>query len=165
MHITPNSRTKGFTLIEILVVVAIISLLSSVVLAGVREAKQRAEVNAFVSQLKQVQTALELYRQDYGSYPNVYQNNQKLGQFSKNILSQYLPELNEYLNIDNNVIIYQRYDRNPYYRCSETATNTTYTIRFRKNLTDVSLPFETLLDSNDNEVLFLDSTQYCISGD
>lgn len=60
---------KGFTLIELLVVVAIISLLSSIVLASVREAREKAMLSKTVSEMKSLQTALELYRNEFGVYP------------------------------------------------------------------------------------------------
>jgi prepilin-type N-terminal cleavage/methylation domain-containing protein len=63
---------KGFTLIELLVVVAIISLLSSVLLAGIREAREKAQIRAFRQEVQQLVNALELYRADNGVYP--YEN-------------------------------------------------------------------------------------------
>ena len=63
-------KTKGFTLIELLVVIAIISLLSSVVLAALRDARQKAQLSSIVSQVKQIQNALELYKDSTGNYPS-----------------------------------------------------------------------------------------------
>lgn len=60
---------KGFTLIELLVVIAIISVLSSVVLSSLSEARIKAKNSVRVQQLKQVQTALEIYYANHGSYP------------------------------------------------------------------------------------------------
>lgn len=62
-------KSKGFTLIELLVVIAIISLLSSVVLAALRDARQKAQLSSVVSQVKQIQNALELYKDSTGNYP------------------------------------------------------------------------------------------------
>ncbi len=62
-------KSKGFTLIELLVVVAIISLLSSVVLASVKDARERAQVRSFRTEINQMITALELYKNTYGTYP------------------------------------------------------------------------------------------------
>ena len=53
--------TKGFTLIELLVVIAIIGILSSVVLASLNSARKKGRDARRVSDLKQLQLALELY--------------------------------------------------------------------------------------------------------
>lgn len=65
-----NSK-KGFTLIELLVVISIITLLSSVVLVSLNSARIKGREAKRQLDLKQLQTALELYYQDNGSYPNV----------------------------------------------------------------------------------------------
>lgn len=57
-------KSKGFTLIELLVVVSIISLLSSVILASIRDARQKAEAKAFRQEIMQFVNAVELYRAD-----------------------------------------------------------------------------------------------------
>ncbi len=60
---------KGFTLIELLVVIAIIGLLSTLSIVALGSARQRARDSARLSDLKQVQTALELYFTDGNAYP------------------------------------------------------------------------------------------------
>jgi prepilin-type N-terminal cleavage/methylation domain-containing protein len=62
---------KGFTLIELIVVIAIIGILSSVVLASISTARERARDGARKAMIKQVMNALELYAVDYGNYPVV----------------------------------------------------------------------------------------------
>lgn len=59
----------GFTLIELLVVIAIIGILSSVVLASLNSARTKARDTRRVSDLKQVQVALELYYDANSKYP------------------------------------------------------------------------------------------------
>lgn len=61
---------RAFTLIELLVVVAIIGLLSSVVLSSLNAARSKANDTKRVSDLRQVQKALETYQTDNGSYPS-----------------------------------------------------------------------------------------------
>ena len=61
--------TAGFTLIELLVVIAIIGILSSVVLASLSSARAKSRDARRMSDLRQVQTALELYYSDFGRYP------------------------------------------------------------------------------------------------
>ncbi len=61
---------KGFTLIELLVVIAIIGLLSTLAVVSLNNARQKSRDARRVSDVKQVQTALELYYNDAGGYPN-----------------------------------------------------------------------------------------------
>lgn len=65
-----REQNKGFTLIELLVVIAIIGILSSVVLASLNTARAKARDTARKSDLKQLQTALELYYNSNGNYPS-----------------------------------------------------------------------------------------------
>jgi general secretion pathway protein G len=60
---------KGFTLIELLVVIAIIGLLSTLSVVALGSARQKSRDSKRLSDLKQVQTALELYYTDNNSYP------------------------------------------------------------------------------------------------
>ncbi len=60
---------RGFTLIELLVVIAIIGLLSAVVLASLTTAQQKGRDARRLSDIKQIQLALELYYDANQSYP------------------------------------------------------------------------------------------------
>jgi len=60
---------RGFTLIELLVVIAIIGILSSIVLASLNSARTKGRDTKRVSDIKQLQLALELYYDANGSYP------------------------------------------------------------------------------------------------
>jgi len=63
-------KTEGFTLIELLVVVAIIGLLSSVVLASLSSARTKARDARRLSDMHQIQIALDMYYHDNGgNYP------------------------------------------------------------------------------------------------
>ncbi|MEK7589839.1 MAG: prepilin-type N-terminal cleavage/methylation domain-containing protein [Patescibacteria group bacterium] len=62
-------RNKGFTLIELLVVIAIIGILSSVVLASLNTARQKSRDAKRISDIKQLQLALEFYFDANGNYP------------------------------------------------------------------------------------------------
>ena len=59
----------GFTLIELLVVIAIIGILSSVVLASLNSARQKGRDAKRISDVKQLQLALELAYDSSGGYP------------------------------------------------------------------------------------------------
>lgn len=60
---------KGFTLIELLVVISIIGILSSVVIASLNTAREKARDTNRITDLKQLQLALELY---YDSNSSAY---------------------------------------------------------------------------------------------
>lgn len=60
---------QGFTLIELLVVIAIIGVLASVVLASLNTARRKSRDARRITDLKQVQLALELYFDASGEYP------------------------------------------------------------------------------------------------
>ncbi len=62
-------KNGGFTLIELLVVIAIIGLLSTLSVVALNSAREKARNARRVSDIKQVQTALELYYNDNNTYP------------------------------------------------------------------------------------------------
>jgi prepilin-type N-terminal cleavage/methylation domain-containing protein len=63
------NKRKGFTLIEILIVVAIIAILASVVLVGLGPTQQAGRDARRISDLHEVQNGLEFYYNKYGIYP------------------------------------------------------------------------------------------------
>lgn len=64
-----NKKLSGFTLIEILIVVAIIAILASVVLVGLGPTQQAGRDARRISDLHEVQNGLELYNGKCGYYP------------------------------------------------------------------------------------------------
>ncbi len=62
-------KQKGFTLIELLVVIAIIGLLSTLAVVALNNARMKSRDAKRVSDIKQIQTALELYYNDKNAYP------------------------------------------------------------------------------------------------
>ena len=64
---------KGFTLIELLVVVSLIGVLSTLVIANLNSARERARDTHRKSDLRNIQTALRLYYNDEGGYPTTAQ--------------------------------------------------------------------------------------------
>ncbi|MEI6529626.1 MAG: prepilin-type N-terminal cleavage/methylation domain-containing protein [Candidatus Falkowbacteria bacterium] len=61
---------KAFTLIELLVVIAIIGLLSTLSIVALNTARARSRDARRISDIKQTQTALEMYYNDNGQYPS-----------------------------------------------------------------------------------------------
>lgn len=61
---------KGFTLVELLVVISIIGALVTIALVSFRNSQARGRDAERKSDLKQISSALELYYSDYGKYPD-----------------------------------------------------------------------------------------------
>lgn len=70
MFTSLKNTKKGFTLIELLVVIAIIGILSSVVLASLSTARQKSRDAKRISDIGQIQLALELFFDANQSYPS-----------------------------------------------------------------------------------------------
>lgn len=62
-------RKRGFTLVEILIVVAIIATLASVALVGLGPVQRNGRDTRRISDLRQTQNAIELYYAKCGFYP------------------------------------------------------------------------------------------------
>lgn len=60
---------NGFTLIEVLIVVAIIGILTTILIANYNQARENSRDKIRRSELKELQLAIELYKSQYSSYP------------------------------------------------------------------------------------------------
>ncbi len=63
------ARPRAFTLIELLITVAIIAILAAIALPNFLEAQTRAKVARVRADLRTVITAIEAYRVDFNGYP------------------------------------------------------------------------------------------------
>lgn len=64
-----KKRQPGFTLIELLVVIAIISLLATMAIAALKNAQSKSRDVKRIANIKQLMTALDLYYDEYKTYP------------------------------------------------------------------------------------------------
>lgn len=62
-------RPRGFTLIEILLVITIIAILAAIVLVGLNSARSKARDAERLTDLQTIASALEFYYDDTGHYP------------------------------------------------------------------------------------------------
>ena len=65
-------RARGFTLVELLVVISIIVILAGLALAGLRSARTSSRKTATESIMARLTTALNAFKNDFQSYPAYY---------------------------------------------------------------------------------------------
>lgn len=64
------SRQKGFTIVELAIVVAVVGILAAIVTATYSGSQGRARDSARQTAIKEIRGALEAYRAENGTYPN-----------------------------------------------------------------------------------------------
>jgi general secretion pathway protein G len=72
-QIQPRVRSLGFTLIEIMAVVLIIGLLSTIVGVSIFAQVDKGRVTTAAAQIRNLENVLELYRMDNAHYPTTDQ--------------------------------------------------------------------------------------------
>lgn len=71
MNTVRTAVRKGFTLVEILIVVVILGILAAIVIPQFSSASQAAQASSTVTQLQSLRSQLELYQlQHLGNYPS-----------------------------------------------------------------------------------------------
>ncbi|MBU2632355.1 prepilin-type N-terminal cleavage/methylation domain-containing protein [Patescibacteria group bacterium] len=138
-QIANKKQGKGFTLIELLIVVAIIGVLASLLMANFIGVRQRGRDAQRKSDVRQIQSALELYRADMSSYPLASSNPLACGSSLMSGTTTYMKKI----PCDPQNPTTQKYVY------SYSATNGTYTIK------------ACLENSNDSQ---LDATNTCSPG-
>ena len=68
-YTAPREAERGFTLIELMIVVAIIAILAGILIPNFVNARSQAQTAACESNLRAIATALELYYADNQVYP------------------------------------------------------------------------------------------------
>ena len=68
-HRKKNNSQAGFTLLELLIVMAVIGLISSIAVGATTTTRSRTRDQRRIDDLLQIRKALELYLHDHGDYP------------------------------------------------------------------------------------------------
>lgn len=74
----PSRRARGFTLIEILVVIVILGILAALIVPRVMDRPDQARAVAAKADIAAIMQGLKLYRLDNGTYPSADQGLQAL---------------------------------------------------------------------------------------
>jgi len=69
---------EGFTLIELMVVIVILAILTTIVAINVMPSGQKAKITAAKADISQLEGALNLYKLNYDSYPTTAEGLQAL---------------------------------------------------------------------------------------
>ena len=91
-----KKRSRGFSFIEVMVVIIILGLLSSIVGVYLFDSAEKAKVDATKTQIRGLETALDLYRLHNSRYPTSEQglkallDKPEVGMISKNRNGPYL---------------------------------------------------------------------------
>jgi prepilin-type N-terminal cleavage/methylation domain-containing protein len=62
---------RAFTLVELLVVISIIGLLSTIAVVSLSSARMKARDTRRLADMRQIQTAIQLYYETYGGFPGL----------------------------------------------------------------------------------------------
>jgi len=85
-------KDKGFTLIELMVVIVIIAILAAVALPNFMGATEKARESAVTSAVKALQTSLEMYAVDHnGTYPGTESGGAAYTANALTAIADYLP--------------------------------------------------------------------------
>ncbi|MDH7601011.1 MAG: type II secretion system protein GspG [Armatimonadota bacterium] len=68
-NLMPRVRRRGFTLVELLVVIVVLAVLAAIVLPKFMDSSKRSKESALRSDLKLLRNAIGLFYTDTGAYP------------------------------------------------------------------------------------------------
>lgn len=66
-----RQRNRGFTIVELLIVIVVIGILAAITIVAFNGIQGRARDSARISKIQSIAQALELYKLDNGSYPQI----------------------------------------------------------------------------------------------
>lgn len=69
LNVSTKKRSRGFTLIEIMIVVVIIGILAAIVVPRITDRTDQAKITRVKADIRRIEGALNLYRLDNHRYP------------------------------------------------------------------------------------------------
>jgi len=151
-------KRAGFTLLELLVVVAVIGLLAALLLPALNGARHKAHTAQCLNHLKQIGLAIEMYGGDFDYYPP-----------GNNMTTQWDQVVGVYITSEDDP--YDKSARGPIMLCpSATVETKEYRSNYSANpnmFSDVAVPYlerYAALQRPDETVMAGDSIQYKLSG-
>jgi len=128
IRITNGRVTGGFTLVEIIIVAALISLFSGLAMFGVQQMLKNSKLKAVIGETRQIGSALTFAHQDIGFYPAI-----GFLSYNKDFISNHYG----WLRIDSmglaitNLRMQHTYDKwsGPYFAASQTRNQLSYKFR------------------------------------
>jgi prepilin-type N-terminal cleavage/methylation domain-containing protein len=88
-----NSSRKGFTLVELMVVVALILIMATIIMAAVSQARQNTREKKRLTDLANIEFALTLYKEKNRGYPS-FPLGIEAGSEASNVMVGYIAQLN-----------------------------------------------------------------------
>lgn len=74
-HMKPTLNQKGFTIVELLVVIVVIGILAAIAVVSYGGIRERAHATSIQSELSQINKGLGMYKATYGAYPDTGSGN------------------------------------------------------------------------------------------
>ncbi len=149
-------KKKGFTLVELLVVVAIIGILAAILVPNVRQNLERAKVAKTKALISSLEYALAAYKNDFGQYPPSFDLQGLFIALTEQAKTPYEPDADEI----------RRYKRGEDLYADEA--NPSASDFLRSALNSAGVPAEGLVAQLDEEFIFVDAWNrpiYYISSD
>jgi prepilin-type N-terminal cleavage/methylation domain-containing protein len=104
-------KTKGFSLVELLVVVAIIGILSVILVPNVQEQLRRAKIAKTKALISSLEVTLVTYKSDFGKFPKSYDLQNLYLSLVEQAKTPYVPDSDEYRLVKKGESIYQNPDK------------------------------------------------------